>query len=97
MLKIIILTLAVVSPLYSVYKWWTAVWKEDNGWGIILKTWKLCPCLSAVASNIPDGSKVIDTTGTPWWAMKWAITHLHVAEDNETSSDVTFCYKINVN
>lgn len=49
------LTLASVSPLWSVYRWWTALWDEDQGWVKIWKTWKSWPRVSVVTSSIPEG------------------------------------------
>lgn len=67
-------TLAVVSPLCSVYRWWMAPRDEAQGWAMIRNTWKLWPSLQAVSSRVPEVSKVIQDTGSLAWAWKWAIS-----------------------
>ena len=47
------LTVAVVSPLWSVYRWWTAAREGQIGWGMMWNTWKLWPRTSAVTSKEP--------------------------------------------
>lgn len=51
------LTVAVVSPLCRVYKWWTAPNEGQMGCGRIWYTWKLFPRTSAVNNSEPLKSR----------------------------------------
>jgi hypothetical protein len=43
-----------------------------KGCAMILNTWKLCPSLQAVNSNVPAGSNNMYDTGSLAWAWKCA-------------------------
>jgi hypothetical protein len=50
-----------VSPLYRVYRWWTAEKAEPRGCATIRNRWKLFPTLSAVRRTLPLESQAIAT------------------------------------
>ena len=85
-------TLAVVSPLYSVYRWCTAPSEQLQGWAIMRNRWKWWPSLSAVSNIVPLGSKFMAATGSETWAGKWAI----MPSPSESSCRVTCGGKIHI-
>lgn len=71
--KLMSWTLAVVSPLWRMYKWWTAAKVGPPGWGWMRNRWKSCPRLSAVNRRRPLGSNLRQTMASVC-AAKWATT-----------------------
>lgn len=67
------LTVPIVSPLYKVYRWCTAVWDESSGWGRMRKTWNEWPSVHAVTSNIPLHEK-------PWMICVHKHMYVHTLD-----------------